>query len=71
MASPRLRGPGGLTLWTMFWKIVAIVSFVAGVVVGAVFFQSNQGGSVPPARQQPPSTICPPPGNGPVDTSVI
>jgi hypothetical protein len=55
----------------MFWKIVAIVSFVAGIVVGAVFFQSHGSGSSPRSVQSPPTTTCPSGGGGPVDTSVI
>ncbi|HEX3622606.1 MAG TPA: hypothetical protein VHT97_09840 [Acidimicrobiales bacterium] len=55
----------------MVWKIVAILSFVAGVLVGAVFFSHGTSGPATPARQQPPTTLCPSGGGGPVDTSVI
>jgi hypothetical protein len=56
----------------MFWKIVAIVSFVAGVLVGAIFLRSDPSGPVPPAGQRTPPTTCPSGGGGgPVDTSVV
>jgi hypothetical protein len=56
----------------MFWKIVAVVSFVAGVIVGAVFLQPGRSATAPPTVQRPTTTICPPVGGeGPVDTSVI
>lgn len=54
----------------MFWKVVAILSFVVGVLVGAFFLQSDNTVPVPPAARQSPPTTCAPAG-GPVDTSVI
>ena len=57
---------------TMFWKIVAIVTFMAGVLVGAVFLQPHSPRPAPPAAEHPTTTIgCPPGATGPVDTSVI
>lgn len=56
----------------MFWKVVAIVSFVAGVLLGAILFHSDGSSPVTPAQQSPPTTTCPSGGGGgPVDTSVI
>ncbi len=56
----------------MFWKIVAILAFVAGVLVGAVFFRSDNAGPVPPSVRSTPTTLCPSNGGGgPVDTSMV
>ncbi|MDQ6728445.1 MAG: hypothetical protein M3066_20120 [Actinomycetota bacterium] len=56
----------------MFWKIVAVVSFVAGVLVGALFLRPESAAPASPAARRPTTTttICPAAGGG-ADTSVV
>jgi len=57
----------------MFWRIVAVISFVAGVLVGALFLRPDAAAPARPFAGRPATTtttICQPAGGGQVDTSV-